>query len=177
MQSRWFHGTTHPVTTVPHSILNGADSTRTSFCPELLECYARSFAFFGYPVMAGGAGIALETASFGKPDDHVDHPPRPHHGGITRMNDSLPRTRAVWRCSGFTKKRFLRVSITSCAFLVAGIFIAAYSLMAPGESAVRLLLFAACCLLVACATVLSSILSLMFYLSRDVKSEDETPAA
>jgi hypothetical protein len=96
-------------------------------------------------------------------------------GGITHMNKPLPRKGAVWRCSGFTKTRFLRVSLTSCAFLVAGILIAAYSVIAREESAVRLLLFAACCLLVACATVLFSIMTLMFYLGSNEKSEDEKP--
>ena len=93
------------------------------------------------------------------------------------MNKPFPRTGAAWRCSGFSKARFLRVSITSCAFLVAGILIAAYSIVAPEASAVRLLLFAACCLLVACATVLFSIMTLIFYLGSEVKSEDEKPVA
>ena len=51
------------------------------------------------------------------------------------------------------------------------------SIIAPEESALRLLMFAACCLLVAFATVLFSIMTLMFYLGRDVESEDEKPVA
>ena len=93
------------------------------------------------------------------------------------MNNPFPRKGAGWRCSGFTKARFLRVSLAAGAFLVAGMLIAAYSLMAPGESAVRLLLFAVCCLLVACVTLLFSMMSLMYYPGREAKSDDEKPVA
>jgi hypothetical protein len=86
------------------------------------------------------------------------------------MDRPSPQAGAALQCSGFDKSRFVRVSIASAAFLVAGILIAAYSIIAPDGSAIRLLLFAACCLLVACATVLFSIMSLLFYLGRNVKN-------
>jgi hypothetical protein len=91
------------------------------------------------------------------------------------MEKPLPKKIPVRRCTGFTKARFRRVSFASCAFVVAGILIAAYSIIEPGASAVRLLLLATCCLLVACATTLLSILALLFHLGGDVKGEDQEP--
>src|SRR5262245_47362273 len=93
------------------------------------------------------------------------------------MNKPSARKGTARRCSGFTKARFWRVSLASGAFLAAGILIAAYSIMAPEASAYRLLLFAACCLLVACAMSLFSIMALLFYLGRDEQSEEAKTAA
>jgi hypothetical protein len=55
--------------------------------------------------------------------------------------------------------------------------IAAYSLIAPEAQTVPVLLFAACCLLVSCAALLFSILTLLFYLGTSLTRDDETPAA
>src|ERR1035438_5595476 len=89
------------------------------------------------------------------------------------MNKSFPQKGAIWRCYGFTKTHFWGVSLTSTALIVAGMLIAAYSLIAPEAQAIRILLFAACCLLVGCATVLFSIMTLLFYLGSSLTKDDE----
>lgn len=96
---------------------------------------------------------------------------------IISMDKAFPRQGAVWRCYGFTKTHFWGVSLTSCAFVIAGMLFAAYSIIAPEEDAVRILLLAVCCLLFACATVLFSIMTLLFYLGSALKNEDQKPVA
>jgi hypothetical protein len=57
--------------------------------------------------------------------------------------------------------------------LVIGILLAAYSISAPEELAVRILLLAACSLLASCGTVLFSILTLLFYLGSTLMRDDD----
>ena len=94
---------------------------------------------------------------------------------IARMDKPFPRKGAIWRCYGFTKTHFWGVSLTASACIIAGMILAAYSLLAPEAQVVRILLFAICCLLVGCATMLFSIMTLLFYLGSSLKTEDEKP--
>lgn len=91
------------------------------------------------------------------------------------MNSPFPQEGAIWQCYGFTRTHFWGVFLTSSAFIVAGMLIAAYAMITPEEHAVRFLLLAICCLLGACATVLFSVMTLLFYLGSSPKVEDQRP--
>jgi len=89
------------------------------------------------------------------------------------MNKPFPHKGAIWQCHGYTKIHFWGVAITSCVFGVAGILTAGYSIIAPESQALRILLFAICCLLVNCGTLLFSIMTLLFYLGSTLMRDDE----
>jgi len=93
------------------------------------------------------------------------------------MNKPFQRRGAIWQLSGFTRTHYWGVWVVSTTFVVAGILLAAYSMLAPESEATRILLFAICVLLVGCATILSSLLALLFYIGSYLKIEDESPDA
>jgi hypothetical protein len=83
------------------------------------------------------------------------------------------RKGTLWRLYGVTKTHFWGVSIVSTVLGSAGLVLALYSFLFVHS--VQLLLFAACCLLCACWTVLYSILMLLFYLSSANTRDDSKP--
>jgi hypothetical protein len=92
------------------------------------------------------------------------------------MAKSFPHKGSLWRLYGFTKTHFWGVAIVSHIFVIGGMVLAGYSVLASEELALRILLLAICSLLVGCATLLLSILTLLFFLGSSYISDDENAA-
>ena len=86
------------------------------------------------------------------------------------MTDTFQRRGWWWRTMGFTKTHIVGVFVTESVLLLIGVVLVLASFVLPFETAQRLLLTAVCVFLAQIAVLLSSILSLLFYLGSRVES-------
>ena len=92
------------------------------------------------------------------------------------MAKPFPHKGSLWRLYGFTKTHFWGVAIVSHIFVIGGMALAGYSVLASETLALRILLLAVCSLLVGCATLLLSILTLLFFLGSSSTTDDDNAA-
>jgi hypothetical protein len=84
-------------------------------------------------------------------------------------NDIFQRRGWWWRTMGFTKTHLVGVFFTECLLLTIGVGIAIAALAGVFQDTVAFLLVAVCVFLVQLSVLLSSILSLLFYIGSRVE--------
>jgi hypothetical protein len=89
-------------------------------------------------------------------------------------NDIFQRRGWWWRTMGFTKTHLVGVFFTECLLMTIGVVVIIAALAGVFQNTVAWLLVAVCVLLVQLSVLLSSILSLLFYIgSRVERATDE----